>query len=643
MTTMRRYQRVIEVNGREKVSLPIVKFPPFKLRAAMIEKDPVIWLHLLEVYVSHIRYLLHGDNLDFISDQTYDHLCVFTRAYLHEMSDEEGKLLSLGMNSDVLEQLRLLRAYMFQLIKSCGLLYLQISTETLWDIVRVYVAQNPYTVRKLVDGSLKPTINTQKAQLDRTYQIQQHIRNMIEANKFSRVDLKTLELLLNAGPLSKNTFADNFVSTKWVDTLESMYGKEPGSYLSDWGKKLGILSYLSCSVGNLADLLKEMGVTNLQTLSMYPLLGSLLIDPEFQKRVPMIKSKIGFIDVLESDDSESQSHSKASVKLNAVDESKLSMIKELFPDLNTHQITQLLLRYDNNTEIIINNLFENPSIIDSLEDEETVQQEQDIEQQQHQDQSKPYEISAQEHQREKTALPTITPQDKIVKKEISFPVNDVPDSIRNKTLSRALALLYDATEDERDDTYDEAEVKQASSSRVSIDIGNKSTGNNEEEIHQPETTSKYDQIEGYLWELLKRDKVLFTRQKRGSKQRSDMKKQTGWSDEQIEGWSRMIEKSPKRAQLLEEKYIFKGNVRQGKKNRSYNNTRSEDADTANEEEESKDEKPSGKSKTGNKPNQPVSKEQQKRKNARNEKNKSSRANHNRKAGHDKKLARSGVP
>ena len=230
---------------------------------------------------------------------------------------------------------------------------------------RSYVEGNATTVRSLIEGSLRPTINTQKAQLDRTYQIQQHIRYLIEANKFSRVDLKSLELLLAADDKAKSSFTDNFVSAKWVDTLESMYGKEPGSYLSDWGKKLGILSFLSCSVTHLADLLKQMSITNLRTLSMYPLLGSLLIDARFQEKLPHIKTKIPFLDI--------QEEPKAAPHLSgllmpSVNVEQIDTIKELFPDLTSNQITKLLQRYDNNTEVIINNLFENPSVISSLED-----------------------------------------------------------------------------------------------------------------------------------------------------------------------------------------------------------------------------------------------------------------------------------
>ncbi|OBZ67810.1 hypothetical protein A0H81_12349 [Grifola frondosa] len=57
-----------------------------------------------------------------------------------------------------------------------------------------------------------------------------------------------------------------------------------------------------------------------------------------------------------------------------------------------------------------------------------------------------------------------------------------------------------------------------------------------------------------------RDPKLFDRdgQTRRSKARADLKAQTGWSDEQIEGWKIMLERNPKKDQILS-KHEFSGN------------------------------------------------------------------------------------
>lgn len=602
---------VIEINGRDKISLPIVKFPPFNLRAAMVEKDPVIWLHLLEVYVKYLNYITYRDNLDYLDDQTIDYLRVFIRSYLHEMSDEEGKLLSLGANHDVLAQLKLLRAYVFNLIKHCGLLYLQISTKEAWDMVRVFVKGNLISVQKLLNGTLRPTINTQKAQLNRTIQIQQNILHLIESNQFTRVDLKALETLLEATQQEGRKFADEFVTVKWVESLESMFGKEPGSYLSEWGKKLGVLSFLSCSTGNIRSLFKEMHIENLKTLSLYPLMGSILIDKNFQSRVPDIKA-ISFLNsTIDLTDTNEES------PIDTPSEEEKDTLKEMLPHLADDQISKLLTHYGKNLEALMNDFLEDPSLLESTIAEASADKGSD----------EPIKSVQTQHERE-ASLPVLSKSDLVVRQDPTAELSEIPDNLKNRNLARALALLYDANDDERDDTYDDAEVKQPTSERVNVANEHKPNGS--------EVESEHDRIEGYLWELLKRDKSSFTRQARKTKLRKDMRANTKWTDEQIEGWSRMIEKSPKRAQLLEEKYIFKGNFRRGKT--SYVKNQKEYGEGIEEEpipEEKKQghvyHKSSGMKKDNSKQN--------KMRKANNEKNKASRANHNRKSGYDKKVSR----
>lgn len=71
-------QKILEITGeRPKLELPIVNFPPFKLRAWLIEKDPVVWAHLLETYVQYFKFLNHGNNIEDLNESTHDHLCIF--------------------------------------------------------------------------------------------------------------------------------------------------------------------------------------------------------------------------------------------------------------------------------------------------------------------------------------------------------------------------------------------------------------------------------------------------------------------------------------------------------------------------------------------------------------------------------------
>ncbi|TCD70688.1 hypothetical protein EIP91_002063 [Steccherinum ochraceum] len=100
-----------------------------------------------------------------------------------------------------------------------------------------------------------------------------------------------------------------------------------------------------------------------------------------------------------------------------------------------------------------------------------------------------------------------------------------------------------------------------------------------------------------------RDPSLFDRdaQTRRSKGRDELRIQTGWADEQIEGWKIMLEKNPNKSRILQ-KHEFTGN-------------------------------------------KPLSHEemQAEASSAWKDRNKAKNANHNRKAGHDKKMARGGGP
>lgn len=592
-------KRILEVNGEiSQISLPIVKFPPFKLRALLIEKDPVVWLHALQTYVIYLEYLLYENNVENLDDMTYNNLCIFVRSYLHEMAEEEAKLLSLGMNHDVSEQLLLLRSWMFVLIKKCGLLHLQIFGESLWDLIKFYIQDNPDSVRALVDGSLKPQINTQKAQLNRIAQVQQHLKQLVESGAFKRVDLKCFENLLSQKSLKANKFSKKFLTTTWLETLEIWWAKGQGRF-SSIAKELEIVTLLSVSAEDIADIAKEMGISSVDTLALYPLFGSLLISDEFHKRVPDLKSALPHLHFnlpdVNSDDSGDE-----------VNPEDISTLNELFPHLTKHQLSRLLKKYDGNVEVATNAVFENPSVADDI-DEEAFNDEQAVSD-------------------DEMYLESSVPKSKM-KEADQIVTKHVPDELRNKTLTWALRLMYQGDEDERDDTYDEADVTRSVGKISLLDSDNDSTSIEPKK----EGSSNYDQIEGYLWQLLKQDKTLFERSKRGSKVRKDMKKEINWSDEQIEGWARMLEKSPQRARILEEKFMFRGNVKTGKRSHFNNKDERDHIDskpTTNPERH-----------TNSRENTPVDK---KRQQARNEKNKSSKANHNRKSGHDKKLSRVGA-
>lgn len=623
--------KVLEVDGKiEQLSLPIVTFPPFKLRAQLIEKDPVVWLHLLDTYIEYFKFLNIEDNLSKLDDSTLDHLCMFMRSYINEMASEEGKLLSLGMNHDVEENLKLLRTWVLTTLKTCGLFYLQIFGETLWNFVILYVEKNPVTVRSLIDGSSKPRIsNIARVQVNRISQLQQHIKSLVEQNKFTRIDLKSFQYLIE-----EKDFADKFLTINWIEYLESWWDKGNNKF-SNIAKQLMITCLLEVRRKTVVVVTKSLGVSSLDTLSIYPLLGSVLINERFNTLRPDIKQEMTFLNfatVSETNNTIEDSIEDELPESNdiQVSEADISSLADFFPGYSTYQLAELLKRYDSNVELITNLLFEDPTLIDSIPREKP----------EHEEEFETEDTSLEEPLQE---LELHESSMKNSSSELSdLTKKHVPDEVKNRTLTRALQLLYDDDEDERDDTYDEAETSRANvTGKVSVgedvdDINEEAEKTKEEQI------SKYDKIEGYLWQLLKENSSLFERSKRGSKMRKTMKQDTTWSDEQIEGWARMLQKSPQRARILEDKYMFRGNVKSGKTAYVKNRDGEDSADNKRKNERYVRKPRVQHSQNGNtneKKESNTSNVNQKRKNARNEKNKASKANHNRKAGHDKKASR----
>lgn len=622
-------KRILEINSNNvSLNLPIVKFPPYTLRAQLIEKDPVVWLHILETYVHYCQWLMAGDNnlsyrsnismIDRLDETTLDHLRIFLRSYLHEMSLEAGKLVSLGYNQDVKEQLQLLRSWIFYIIKSCGLIYLQIFGETLWDLVKLYVLNNPKTVQDLILGELVPTVNVQRAQINRIPQLQQSLKLLIESNKFDRTDLKALQALLsyhentttttsnnnnNNGSNNKtkttNTkeewFSEKYLTPNWIENLELWWSKGKGRF-NELSRQLCVTLLLSVRIPQLVKFLTEdLEITNSDTLLYYPLLGSILTNDNFlDKRKDIINYlpflKLSSIEVDFNDSKNTISDQTNLTSINEPNNEDISYLQELFPDLTKKQAILLLATYDNNLKLITNELFENPTLIKTLEVQEA---------ETNKFLSKIDNID-DDKQIEK---PLVLMKRKDESKNI---IKHVPDEINNKILTRTLKLLYQDDEDERDDTYDEAEVEtnRINGSTQRIGIGKDDSTfifedeNNSDNTNNNNSTleDSSDKNEAYLWDLLKQDKTLFERSKRGSNIRKKMKNQTNWSDEQIEGWARMLERSPQRARILEERYMFRGNIRTGKtsyvKNRDENKNTNKYSSISNKYNESHGSQPS---------------------------------------------------
>ena len=661
--------KIIEIAGdTTRVTLPIARFPPFKLRSLLIERDPAAFAHLVDTFIHYFEIVNQDSTLTRLHETSLNQLVDFIGSYIHEMASEVGMLLSLQISDELNASMQNLRAWVFHTIKVCGLFYLRIFGRTLWEMVVLYVNKNPETIRSMLDGTFEPQLQgVQNYQLDRINQIQQYLKELVEKNEFKRLDLLTVQYLLR----DSTEFAAKFMTVNWIEYLEAWWDKGNGK-LATLAQELMLTTLLTANTSSIVALSRSLNITDLESLVTYPLLGTLLTDDKFLRRRPELTKRLKYLNLANNKTTKSEEEltdqQRPSTDLREQDLESLGI---LFPQLSKYQLTQLLLRYDSNIELITNLLFDNPSLAEQIPrdapDVETVETKESRESPS--ETQEDLELHEDYLHRKNKGLAV----DNITKKH-------VPDEVRNKTLARALELLYENDHDEIDDTYDEAEVERSkTTAKISLKEG---TESNPSELDSSiETGSKYDRIEGYLWNLLKEDPNLFARNKRGSKVRKTMRSETGWSDEQIEGWARMLERSPQRARILEEKFMFRGNIRTGKtsyvKNRDNNiaNDSKEVDPTSGRRQKERDEGNSADNFEGKAKNNRLqegqkhgkqqkegggveqkhtmgdessksksnSKANERRKHAKNERQKAHKANHNRRAQHDKKMGRAGLP
>ncbi|KAK9449762.1 uncharacterized protein V1518DRAFT_426633 [Limtongia smithiae] len=158
-----------------------------------------------------------------------------------------------------------------------------------------------------------------------------------------------------------------------------------------------------------------------------------------------------------------------------------------------------------------------------------------------------------------------------------------------------LRLFYDEEEDERDDTYDDQDASthmfEPPETEFPDSVDTSSSAAMEKKNIQPQRPTRRFPLmpqdyadmkktktelrkmkedeeyrmaenpnEAYLWSIFSGDESVFATDKRGTKFRDEMKKRTSWTDEQIEGWAKVLLRDTKFRKSLEAKYIFRGNT-----------------------------------------------------------------------------------
>lgn len=236
-----------------------------------------------------------------------------------------------------------------------------------------------------------------------------------------------------------------------------------------------------------------------------------------------------------------------------------------------------------------------------------------------------------------------------------------------KSLQATLERIYQADEDEHDDTYDDAEVSHPTAvptltdetddsvAKNAIRNSHKSTavsagpadiefsGNNSTSTAaEPAQLSEAEVLEAFLLDYYGSHKEEFSKSARRTRARGEIRKRTNWTDEQIEGWARMLERDPTRKTRLENKYMLSNSAPRNQGLLKSTAWRQPKVNSDGEEEE--DNRRSGNNQNNNsnrrhQQNRPPldPKVQAQRK----DRNKARQGNHNRKAGHAKKMERVG--
>lgn len=237
----------------------------------------------------------------------------------------------------------------------------------------------------------------------------------------------------------------------------------------------------------------------------------------------------------------------------------------------------------------------------------------------------------------------------------------------DKSLQATLERIYQADEDEHDDTYDDAEVlhprvvptltdetdvmivtdaiRQARKSAVGTSTADSapSSGSATPTTTEPAPLSEAEALEAYLLDYYGSHKEEFSKSARRTRARAEIRKRTNWTDEQIEGWARMLERDPSRKTKLENRYMLANSAPRNQgllKSTAWRQPRV-NSDGEEEEEEAGGSRPHNNNNRRRQQNRPPldPKVQAQRK----DRNKARQGNHNRKAGHAKKMERAGGP
>ncbi|KAG7918009.1 hypothetical protein KL905_004088 [Ogataea polymorpha] len=514
----------------EHLDIPIVAYPPFKLRSSLIDKDPVIWQHLLENYIDLFQKLIvistkKGVKLSLKSQQQ---LTAFMKVYLSETSEETTKIFSLGaINPEIVRNQKRLKMVVFQFVKIYNLVNLKLAGESVWDFCKVYlrlayenmnVNQSLISVelvRDLVEGRVRSKITSKSDDVSLVKSLQDYLRLRISDTKFNRIDLETLSMLLgqkiknrggskqrvSVGRGQQDSFSERFVNAHWIDILETLYNRGDSLHAQQCFE-IAIVSFVSLTSAKIINLVKDLGVVSrAQLIRNFPLVARVVLSSKFQDMNPDLRTKLF----------ESKS---------PFDQHKIQSLLDVFPQLTEAQCKTLLKKYKT-VEEAMNKVLEGEEV--------------------------------EEYTEKKKA------QVQFGKKDFSLKADSKTQrQLKKKTLENALRLLYESAEDEPDDTYDDQDLTTGAGSLAKDEDYESDEEFAESKHANQERDHSMESLDLTLLQVFKSNPEAFDRSSRHTDYRNQLKSELKWTDEQIEGWARMLERNPRRFKLLEEKLLDVG-------------------------------------------------------------------------------------
>ncbi|KAL4872361.1 hypothetical protein BDV12DRAFT_142582 [Aspergillus spectabilis] len=256
----------------------------------------------------------------------------------------------------------------------------------------------------------------------------------------------------------------------------------------------------------------------------------------------------------------------ASETIHAHKMSLISQIQDLFPDLGSGYIVRLLDFYNDNPETIIAHLLDTsiPAELQDLDKSEQLPPTPAT----HRDPLPPKSTPSQ-HETTPSPNPTRrnifdndidlaklarTQETTTLRLGRSNPtltadalLSDRTNHSANKAAILSALATFDSDDDERDDTYDVA------------DVGGTVDNTTADPSTEPASKSNID-LDLTLLASYKSTPSLFTRDSgtRRSQPRTQLKRETGLTDEAIEGWAVMLSRDPKRQSKLEDLLAVQG-------------------------------------------------------------------------------------